>query len=473
FFFFFLLLLPLSSPFPQCTDLRAPATLTGDLSFCSSYARGGTSCCDASQDLRLRRHFDAMNVSHPLCASSLKSLLCARCDPFSAELFGVSESQIPILCNSSSSTAADFCSSLWDSCQDALILDSPFAASLRQGGDLRPLRNSTAYSKLTDLWQSKSDFCDAFGGGGGGSRNSSLCFDGRPVSFENGAGSTSTTAGLCLEKLGNGSYINLVPHPDGSNRAFFSNLAGKVFLATVPDQDSGGVLGLDESNPFVDLTDQVYLYTTFGMTGLAFHPDFVSNGRFFAAFNCDRNKSPDCRGTCACNSDVGCDPSQLASPAGGEPCRYHTVIAEYSANGTAASTPSTAKKASPEEVRRIFTMGLPFTADHGGQILFGPADGYLYFMMGDGGEKGDPYNFAQNKKSLLGKIMRLDVNNIPSAEQIASLGLWGNYSTPEDNPHREDKEMQPEIWAYGFRNPWRCSFDSERPSYFLCADIGQ
>jgi len=59
-------------------------------------------------------------------------------------------------------------------------------------------------------------------------------------------------------------------------------------------------------------------------------------------------------------------------------------------------------------------MGLPFTSHHGGQILFGPSDGYLYYMMGDGGRKGDPFNFSQEKKSLLGKIMRLDVNNIPS-----------------------------------------------------------
>lgn len=59
-------------------------------------------------------------------------------------------------------------------------------------------------------------------------------------------------------------------------------------------------------------------------------------------------------------------------------------------------------------------MGLPYTSHHGGQILFGPVDEYLYYMMGDGGNKGDPFNFAQNKKSLLGKIMRLDVNTLPS-----------------------------------------------------------
>ena len=118
-------------------------------------------------------------------------------------------------------------------------------------------------------------------------------------------------------------------------------------------------------------------------------------------------------------------------------------------------------------------MGLPFTSHHAGQILFGPSDGYLYFMMGDGGGGADPYNFSQNKKSLLGKIMRLDVDNIPSASEISKRGLWGNYSIPKDNPFREDKELEPEIWAVGLRNPWRCSFDSSRPSYFMCADVGQ
>lgn len=59
------------------------------------------------------------------------------------------------------------------------------------------------------------------------------------------------------------------------------------------------------------------------------------------------------------------------------------------------------------------------------------------------------------------------------AMTITDLGLWGNYSVPGDNPFSEDKELQPEIWALGFRNPWRCSFDLERPPYFLCADVGQ
>lgn len=66
-------------------------------------------------------------------------------------------------------------------------------------------------------------------------------------------------------------------------------------------------------------------------------------------------------------------------------------------------------------------MGLSFNGHHGGQILFGPTDGYMYFMMGDGGGTADPYNFSQNKKSLLGKITRLDVDNIPSEHHIHCL----------------------------------------------------
>ena len=58
-------------------------------------------------------------------------------------------------------------------------------------------------------------------------------------------------------------------------------------------------------------------------------------------------------------------------------------------------------------------------------------------------------------------------------EDIDKHDLWGNYSIPKDNPFVEDQEAQPEIWAYGFRNPWRCSFDAERPSYFICGDVGQ
>lgn len=263
----------------------------------------------------------------------------------------------------------------------------------------------------------------------------------------------------------------MVPHPDGSNRAFLSNQAGKIWLATIPDRGSGGTLGIDEANPFLDLTDQVHYDTELGMMGIAFHPNFTTNGRFFVSYNCDRLQSLSCSGRCSCNSDAGCDPSKLGNDRGAQPCQYQAVVAEYTANSS-STTPSTATSANPLEVRRIFTMGLPYTNHHGGQILFGPADGYLYFMMGDGGSKGDPFNFAQNKKALLGKIMRLDINNFQSGSRATNLSLWGNYSIPDDNPYTIDSELQPEIWALGLANPWRCNFDPERSLYFYCADTG-
>ncbi|KAL6562577.1 hipl1 protein [Orobanche gracilis] len=458
-----------SSSFPLCTDLRAPTSTNGSLDFCPY---SGKTCCSQSQDLQLRKRFQAMNISDSdsACASAVKSILCAACDPFSASLFNDVDTEprsVPILCNSTTSTNNNsFCSTVWKSCRDVPISNSPFAPALQSKAQVS---TNATLSKLVDLWQSESDFCNAFGGT---PTKTSLCFNGEPLSL-NKSDTHPPPNGICLEKIDNGSYINLVPHPDGSDRAFFSNLPGKIWLATIPEQDSGDVMGLDESSPFVDLTDQVYLDTSFGMMGMAFHPDFVKNGRFFASFNTDKENSPGYIGICACNSDVGCDPSNMGSSSDdGKVCRYQIVVAEYSANGT-ASSPSMAESAGPQEIRRIFTVGLPSTSNHGGQILFGPADGYMYIMMGDGGTKGDPYNFAQNKKSLLGKIMRIDVDNIPSEERLVELGRWGNYSVPRDNPFSEDEEMKPEIFASGLRNPWRCSFDSERPSYFLCADVGE
>ncbi|PWA73783.1 six-bladed beta-propeller, TolB-like protein [Artemisia annua] len=294
--------------------------------------------------------------------------------------------------------------------------------------------------------------------------------------------------GLCLEKLGNSSYIHMVPYPDGLNHVFVCNQKGKIWLAVVPDVGSSQSLMIDESEPFLDLSDQVQFGTEMGLMSMAFHPNFTKNGRFFVSFNCDKFQQPGCEGRCSCNTDVGCDPSQLESLQECYPCQFHVAIAEFTANGTTTSSKLSWKRpANPAEVRRIFTMGLPLEGYHAGQIIFGPADGYLYFMIGDASHVADPYNFAQNKKSLIGKILRLDIDIIPSknlpknwvsgygfgAEEITRLGLWGNYSIPKDNPFTTDDDYEHEIWALGFSNPWRCSFDSENPSRFVCGDNGK
>ncbi|KAI3726920.1 hypothetical protein L1987_66727 [Smallanthus sonchifolius] len=461
FFFFYVTLFQLlinpALSLPLCTDSNAPHTPKTPLVFCNY---NGSSCCDSTDDSNIQKQFESMNVSQPACASVLKSILCSRCDPFSAELYTIKTAarQVPVLCNSTVSSRNNFCETVWDTCQDVSVTNSPFSPSLQ------------GQSKLSDIWQSRSDFCNVIGRA---SVNESVCFDGEKVSINISTNSTkSTPTGMCLEKIANGSYLDMVAHTDGSNRAFFSNQKGQIWSATIPEVGSGRGLDLDESNPFLDLTDQVHFDIQFGLMSIALHPNFAQNGRFFASFNCDRTQTPSCAGRCACNSDVNCDPSKLAPDSAAQPCQYQSVVAEYTTNTTASSRTSVISTASPVEVRRIFTMGLPFTSHHAGQILFGPNDGYLYFMMGDGGG-GDPYNFAQNKKSLLGKIMRFDVDNIPSESEITRLGLWGNYSIPRDNPYNEDKDLQPEIWALGLQNPWRCSFDLERPSYFMCGDTGE
>ncbi|KAJ1266682.1 hypothetical protein BS78_08G170800 [Paspalum vaginatum] len=467
---FSFLLLPASLAFPLCTDARAPVVLNTTLKFCAR-ASGNSSCCDATADAALSKQFDAMKVADAACAAVIKSILCAKCSPYSADLFdtGPKIRTIPFLCNSTSSSASaqskettqGYCKQVWETCKDVSITNSPFQPSL-QGSAPPP----SSPSKLTDAWQSETDFCTSFGGA---PSDQSVCFSGDTVSFNTTQPSPSPK-GICLERIDNGSYLSMAPHPDGSNRVFLGSQAGKIWLATVPEQGSGGTLQFEEASPFVDLTDQVHFDSAFGLMGMAFHPNFATNGRFFASYNCDRTKSSSCAGRCSCNSDVDCDPSKIAPDNGAQPCQYQVVVSEYSAKGSATNV-SEVTSAGPSEVRRIFTMGLPYTSDHGGQVLFGPTDGYLYLMMGDGG-KGDPYNLAQNKKSLLGKIMRLDIDSTPTSD-ISNTSLWGNYSIPKDNPYTDDNELEPEIWAMGFRNPWRCSFDSERPSYFYCGDTGQ
>ncbi|XP_043718665.1 HIPL1 protein-like [Telopea speciosissima] len=464
-----LLLLPgFSSSHPLCTDSTAPSTPKTPLTFCPYK---GNVCCNSTQDLQLQTRYQSMNISNPTCASLMKAILCATCDQFSAELFTIDSRlrSVPVLCNStvsvgssqSNGAANDFCGIVWDTCYNVSMLNSPFA----------PLQGSqnvdSTSSKLADLWQSKTEFCKTFGGASG---KDSVCFDGQPVSLNN-AETLPPTSGLCLEKVGNGTYIDMIGHPDGSNRVFLSDQQGRIWLATVPDVESGGTLEPSELSPFLDISDKVSFFNDLGLMGIAFHPNFMKNGRFFVSFNCQKSIWDGCSGRCSCDSDVNCNPSNIPSSNMGSPCQYYSVISEFSANGTTSQV-SLATNGNQVEVRRIFTMGLPYTSHHGGQILFGP-DGYLYFMMGDGGSVGDPYNFSQNKKSLLGKIMRFDVDNFPSATQITALGLWGNYSIPKDNPVSQDNELRPEIFALGLRNPWRCAFDPERPSYFLCADVGE
>jgi glucose/arabinose dehydrogenase len=116
--------------------------------------------------------------------------------------------------------------------------------------------------------------------------------------------------------------------------------------------------------------------------------------------------------------------------------------------------------ADPASGQTLLTVVQPFANHNGGQLAFGP-DGYLYIGMGDGGSGGDPNNNAQNPSSLLGKLLRVDVESQPSG-----------YLIPPNNPFAGNAAYRPEIWAVGLRNPWRLSFDRSTGDLFI-ADVGQ
>ena len=203
---------------------------------------------------------------------------------------------------------------------------------------------------------------------------------------------------------------------DGSGRMFIVQQAGSIRIAT------NGSLA---SSPFLDITSKVDFSGEKGLLGLAFHPQFPQSHLFYVHY--DR-------------------------VFGG---LKQSVIAEYSVS---ASDPNLAD---PNSERILLTVNQPFDNHKGGQIVFGP-DGFLYIGFGDGGSGGDPLGNGQNLQTLLGKMLRIDVDHQSGGNQ---------YAIPADNPFAGGGGL-PEIWAYGFRNPWRFSFDRVDARLFV-GDVGQ
>jgi glucose/arabinose dehydrogenase len=200
---------------------------------------------------------------------------------------------------------------------------------------------------------------------------------------------------------------------DGSGRLFIVEKSGRIRIL------DGGTL---RSTPFLNLSASVSKGSEQGLLGLAFHPRFSTNRRFFVNYT---NTSGD------------------------------TVIREYRASATDPN------RVASGSGRTIIKINQPYSNHNGGMIAFGP-DGYLYIGMGDGGSGGDPGNRAQNKDSLLGKMLRINVNGSTSTR---------NYLIPSSNPY-VGKPGRNEIWQRGLRNPWRWSFDRSTGNLWI-GDVGQ
>lgn len=223
---------------------------------------------------------------------------------------------------------------------------------------------------------------------------------------------------------------------DGSNRLFVVERTGRIWIL----RDN-----VKAQEPFLDIRDRVRSqHWEQGLLGLAFPPGFADKGYFYVYY-----------------TDLGGD----------------SVVARYR---LVARDPDTADPAS-EMV--ILSVDQPFENHNAGQLAFGP-DGYLYVGLGDGGSGGDPLDNAQNPDTLLGKILRVDVepDSAPMTGTVGmehrlflpgiSHGSYFTYTIPEDNPFAGVPGHQDEIWALGLRNPWRFSFDAGTGDLFI-GDVGQ
>lgn len=198
---------------------------------------------------------------------------------------------------------------------------------------------------------------------------------------------------------------------DGSGRLFLVEKIGAIRLF------KDGVL---MENPFLDIQDRIKSSgSEQGLLGLAFDPEYRTNGRFYVNYiDLDGN----------------------------------TVVARYLVS---SADPDRADPASETAILRV---NQPYPNHNGGDLLFGP-DGFLYIGLGDGGSAGDPLGNGQRLDMLLGKLLRIDVGAEP-------------YAIPPDNPFVGRPDARPEIWAYGLRNPWRFSFDHATGDLYI-GDVGQ
>jgi glucose/arabinose dehydrogenase len=219
---------------------------------------------------------------------------------------------------------------------------------------------------------------------------------------------------------------------DGSNHIFVATQYGSIhYFENKADAT--------QMHTFLDMRERVMPFKAReneeGFLGLAFHPEFADNGEFFVYYT--------------------------AAPTEEKP--HLTRISRFRVK---KDNPN---EADPESEEILLDIEEPYWNHNGGTVVFGP-DGYLYLGVGDGGWFNDPHMNGQNLHSLLGKILKIDVDRKGEPDW---QGKIAPYAIPKDNPFVGDwKFARPEIWAYGVRNPWRLSFDRETGTCWM-ADVGQ
>ncbi|XP_061684283.1 HHIP-like protein 1 [Syngnathoides biaculeatus] len=410
---------------PQCLDYKPPFEPQKPLLFCKEYAKFG--CCDEEKDHQLSvrfysimEHFD--HAGYVTCGRYIRSILCQECSPYAAHLYDAEDANTPMrilpgLCGS-------YCNDYWHQCRYTLSL------LLEDQVDPRQYANLTA-----TLEEDHRLFCEFLE-----LKDKQYCYPNVLTNAELNANlglvreDPEGCLEICLEEVANGlrNPVAMVHADDGTHRFFVAEQLGYVWVY-LPN-------GSRIDRPFLNLTQAVltspWAGDERGFLCIALHPRFTTVRKAYVYYSVSVKKEERIR------------------------------ISEF----TLSTHDDNQLDHSSE--RTILELVEPASNHNGGQLLFGH-DGYLYIFIGDGGRAGDPFGKfgnSQNKSTLLGKVLRVDINNNDDGAP---------YSIPSDNPFLGEKESLPEIYAYGVRNMWRCSIDRGDPKTgfgrgrMFCGDVGQ
>ncbi|KAG2469290.1 HIPL2 protein, partial [Polypterus senegalus] len=408
----------LANGHPQCLDYKPPFQPSGALVFCKEYSKFG--CCDVERDIAIsNRYYEIMDFfdygGFVSCGKFIKSIMCQECSPYAAHLYDAEDANTPL--RNLPGLCGDYCTDFWRRCRSTL--------SLLLTEDARVLEIEGDRDKFCALLELK---------------DPEYCYPNVLTNAELNANLGTVQADpegclqLCLQEVANGlrNPVAMVHANDGTHRFFVAEQLGYVWVY-MPN-------GSRVDKPFLNLTSAVltspWVGDERGFLCLAFHPKFKSTAKVYVYYSINVKKEERIR------------------------------ISEF----TLSVTDMNMLDHNSERV--LLEIVEPASNHNGGQLLFG-YDGYLYIFVGDGGKAGDPFGAfgnSQNKSSLLGKVLRVDVDDNNDGPP---------YWIPVDNPFLQDVKARPEVYAYGVRNMWRCSFDRGDPGTgagrgrLFCGDVGQ
>ncbi|XP_067421498.1 HHIP-like protein 2 [Emydura macquarii macquarii] len=405
---------------PQCLDYGPPFQPPFHLEFCSAYETFG--CCDQDKDNSIAaKYWEIMDYIDPqgqqLCGGYIKDILCQECSPYAAHLYDAENPQTPL--RNLPGLCFDYCSEFHFNCHSAISL----------------LTNDKHIQECCE--KNKTRFCNLLN-----IQDQDYCYPNvlKNTDLNRNLGSVvedpKGCIQLCLTEVANGlrNPILMLHANDNTHRMFIAEQVGIIWVY-LPD-------GSRLAEPFLDIKKIVlaspWIGDERGFLGMAFHPQYKHNRKFYIYYSyMDKKKVEKIR------------------------------ISELKVSV------SDVNKADPRSERNLLELEEPAANHNGGQLLFG-LDGCMYLFTGDGGKAGDPFGKfgnAQNKSSLLGKVLRIDVaGKSPDGKP---------YRIPPDNPFVSDPKALPEVYAYGVRNMWRCAVDRGDPvthrgrGRIFCGDVGQ